>query len=470
MTDHSIREWIAAELAEFEIPGAAVAIVQPGREAVFSFGVRRIGESAAVDGETAFSLASCSKAFTAFGLALLVDRGVLGFDDPIRKFLPEFTLDKPELAEVATLRDLLGMRLGLQPLGACHWGRSRAFSHAEMFGRLQYLPRIAPFREGFVYFNPAYSALAETIARVGGARFADFMASEVFAPLGMTNTFIEEGPVVRRSNVAVPHVKTARGMIALSTPRCGGREGESCQYICAADLLPWLRLHLSGASPAGRRLLSPQTQAELHTIQMPTPWPDGEAGYCMGWMRGRSEGRVVLTHEGGEFGASTFAILCPDEQIGLVVLLSRRTGAGVRSLAYGLRDRLLGGAIPDRRREHLELERKENEASELARSCPVDPAQPIRDLADFVGSYRSPHSGLLTLSREGNRLRAAFEDIDTYNCRLEPLGGDVFRLTDFDELGMQQEVRGEARLRIVTRDENIRVVEATGLGSFHRVD
>jgi CubicO group peptidase (beta-lactamase class C family) len=466
-----LGEWIASELTDFEIPGAAVAIVTPDREEVLAFGVKNVDAPDRIDSDTAFSLASCSKAFTAFGVALLVDRGILGFDDPVRNFIPEFTLETTELSECATLRDLLGMRLGLRPLGACHWGRSRAVSHADILQRLQYLPRISPFREGFVYFNPAYSALAETISRVSGDQFADFMSKEVFQPLGMVNTFIEELPVADRQNIARPHVKLTDEMMPLSLPQCGGREGESCMYISAADYVPWLNLNLRGTLATGRRMLAPSVQTEFTSIQMRIPGPSGDSGYCMGWMRGTMDDRVVLSHEGGELGASTFAILCPEERIGIAVLLSRRAAACVRLLAYGIRDRLIGVARADRKQEFLDLDKVERDSitAEINRNFPVEATSPIPDLSTLCGSYRSSHSGVLQLEQEGDLLHATFADVDLYNCRLEPAGGEIFRIVKFDHPAMVQEARGEHRLRIVEQDGNGRRVETLGVGTFDRV-
>jgi CubicO group peptidase (beta-lactamase class C family) len=465
-----LKAWLTAELAEFEIPGAAVSIVRDGEEVVYAFGVRRLGEAQPVDPHTAFSLASCSKAFTAVAIGILVDRHRIGFDDQVRVYLPEFTLDTPAITEAATIRDLLGMRLGLEPLGACRWGRSRAMPDSELFQRLQFLPRVAPFREGFVYFNPAYSALADIVARVSGQRFPDVMAKEVSAPLGLRDTFIDESPVTGRSNIAFPHVKTAQGLIALSAPHCGGRQGESCMYVSGADLLPWLRFQLSAVAPHGQHLLTKDTAADLHRIQMPIPNPNGEAGYCMGWMRGTFTKRVVLTHEGGEFGASTFIILSPEENLAVSVLLSRRAGGAVRWLAYGLRDQLIGKDPQLRKSEFLEGERKEHEPFEqyMAEHLAVDLHAPMPDLDAISGRYHSAVNGTLTLAREANRLRATFEDIDAYNCRLEPLGGEIFRVAEFDDLGMLQEIPGEARLRIARASGGPWHIEMYGVGTFER--
>ena len=71
-----------------------------------------LGGNEAVMGDTTFQLASCSKAYTAASVAILVDRGELNWDDPVRRHLPEFQMHDERLSDIATLRDLLSMRLG----------------------------------------------------------------------------------------------------------------------------------------------------------------------------------------------------------------------------------------------------------------------------------------------------------------------------------------------------------------------
>ncbi|HEV2362920.1 MAG TPA: serine hydrolase domain-containing protein [Caulobacteraceae bacterium] len=472
MDSKALRDWIAGEMAWFDVQGAAVAIVEPSGETALSFGVRRFGEDGGVNPDTGFSLASCSKAFTAYGVAILVDQGKIAFDDPVQKYIPEFALDTEEPSAAATVRDLLAMRLGLKPQGACHWATSRSLSPVAIFRRFQYLPRIAPFREAFVYLNPAYLALSVIIERVSGAPFAEFMNRELFAPLGMANTFIDEGAVTDRKNVAIPHVKLASGVTALASPHCAGRQGESCQYISASDYIPWLNLNLDGLLPNGGRLVSEAVQAEFLTIQTPVPHPAGDAGYCMGWMRGTIEGRKLFSHEGGELGASTFAIICPDEDIGVAVLASRRVPTFVRSLAYGLRDRLLGGPTPDRRSEFLEVERMEREGALAQREAdfPLEPGKAAPSADSITGVYRSPHTGLLRLTGEAGLVRARFEDVNLSDCRLEPLGGEIFGVVEFDEPAMNQEVQGQARMRIVPQGAIAGRVDTPGMGSFERLE
>ena len=99
-------------LKSFEAPGAGIALVAGEEVRSWGYGVCEKGASAPVSADSTFQLASCSKAYTAMTTAILVDQGQLAWDDPVRKHLPEFRMHDERLAELATLRDLLSMRLG----------------------------------------------------------------------------------------------------------------------------------------------------------------------------------------------------------------------------------------------------------------------------------------------------------------------------------------------------------------------
>ena len=75
------------------------------------------GKPAKVTPDTLFPIASISKAFTTTALAMLVDEGKIAWDDPVRKYIPEFAMYDPWVSEHFTVRDALTHRSGL-PLGA----------------------------------------------------------------------------------------------------------------------------------------------------------------------------------------------------------------------------------------------------------------------------------------------------------------------------------------------------------------
>src|SRR6185295_8688090 len=118
-------------------------------------GVRERGKSAPVDEHTVFDPASLSKAFTSTVAAILVDRGVIHWDDPVRRYLPDLVLPDSQLTREATLRDFLSHRTGLDPANMM-WAIT-AVDRNEVLRRMRYLSVRAPLRQSWIYSNIGYT-------------------------------------------------------------------------------------------------------------------------------------------------------------------------------------------------------------------------------------------------------------------------------------------------------------------------
>ena len=96
------------------IPGMSVAVVREGRT-VFAkgFGIRKAGESAPVDADTVFQIASISKSLAATVVARQVGAGVVAWDSPIVGRLPWFRLGDPWVTDHVTIADMFSHRSGL---------------------------------------------------------------------------------------------------------------------------------------------------------------------------------------------------------------------------------------------------------------------------------------------------------------------------------------------------------------------
>ena len=80
----SLDDFINAAMRQWKVPGLAIGIVR-GSSAVYlkGFGVRNIKSGEPVTPETLFDIGSCTKAFTAASVAILVDRGKMHWDDRV---------------------------------------------------------------------------------------------------------------------------------------------------------------------------------------------------------------------------------------------------------------------------------------------------------------------------------------------------------------------------------------------------
>jgi CubicO group peptidase (beta-lactamase class C family) len=55
-----------------------------------AFGLRDVEANLPMETNTLFRIASMSKLVTSIGLMTLVDKGAVGLDDPVSRFIPEF--------------------------------------------------------------------------------------------------------------------------------------------------------------------------------------------------------------------------------------------------------------------------------------------------------------------------------------------------------------------------------------------
>jgi CubicO group peptidase (beta-lactamase class C family) len=98
----------ARAIADRLAPALGVAITLDGRT-VYSraFGMADVTARIRADDRTLWYLASTSKSFTGFGIALLVDRGVLKLDAPITSLLPGVAWNPEVHADSLTLANFL---------------------------------------------------------------------------------------------------------------------------------------------------------------------------------------------------------------------------------------------------------------------------------------------------------------------------------------------------------------------------
>jgi CubicO group peptidase (beta-lactamase class C family) len=159
-----------------------------------SFGFRNESLQERLDENSIFELASISKQFTAFGIVLLKEKKKLKYDDKIATFLPELSFYGS-----ITVRDLLTHTSGLPDY--MHLLDSLFFTMGsenkiavntnviEIFALHKPKLKFEPNTQ-FEYSNTGYVILASIIEKVSGQTFSNFLESEIFSPLKMTNTSV----------------------------------------------------------------------------------------------------------------------------------------------------------------------------------------------------------------------------------------------------------------------------------------
>lgn len=429
-----IGEVVQAILQAAGAPGGSVAVVRGGEEFVSGYGVKTLGSPAPVDADTLFVCASTTKAFTTTLLALLADEKELAWDAPVRRYLPDFRLSDPHADALLTVRDLVTHRTGL-PRHDALWYHS-ALTTDEVLRRAAFLPFTHPFRQTYQYQNLCYMAASRVAVKAAGAPdFETLLRERILHPLGMMRSPLTWGGMEADPNRAEGHQRV-KGQVQRTPRICfDSIEGAGALHTSAAQMLGWLRFHLSGGlAPDGTRLLSDAALQETYRTQIAQPhdpellarYPTVTThAYGLGWsvwqyplwgVRGSRASVGVLSHGGYLDGFRAHVFLAPSEKIGLAVF-ANLSAPLIESLRSALFDILLDldpTACPDwpalvkEDVEKAEAERvkKENEKAEMRTTALPSPVA----LDAYAGHYTHLAYGEATVAIDGDTLSLTWND------------------------------------------------------------
>src|SRR5262245_23878057 len=294
---------VSKALTTWSVPGAAVVVVDAEKVLyIKGHGVREVGSDALVTPETIFPLGSCGKAFTTTLMAQLVDGGVIGWDDPVRKHLPYFRLSDPNADGLVTLRDLLTHRTGVAPHDLL-WYRA-PWGQEEMIRRVGRLPLSQPFRTTMQYQSIMVTAAGLAAARAVGQPWADLVGERLLKPLGMKTTSLRTAEALAASDHASGHRLDRDGKLKpiawyqVDEPNPAGSVNTT-----ARDLAIWLQLHLNEGVHQGKRLVSAEQLRVTHTPHTIIPLdglnrlehPESHQMSCgMGWVIQDYRGELLV--------------------------------------------------------------------------------------------------------------------------------------------------------------------------------
>jgi CubicO group peptidase (beta-lactamase class C family) len=296
-------------------PGAAVMVIQAGAVVhVKGYGLADIARKIPITGKTAFDLASVSKQFTAMAVMMLAEAGELSYADPLSRFFPEL----PDWAAQITVRNLLQHTSGLPDYMALY-ERDRGHAPGFMPTERDALALIGGARalefppgSRWEYSNSGYVVLALIVEQASGQRYAEYLAENIFGPLGMKDTVVydERKPAV--ANRAISYAREANGFADIDANPLNLIYGDGSVNTTVEDMFRWDQALLT------ERLVKASTLAEAFT---PGKLNDGSStGYGFGWSVQRFLGLDCVGHGGGWVGFRTFILRFPSERFSVIVL------------------------------------------------------------------------------------------------------------------------------------------------------
>lgn len=455
--------WVRRCMAAWpDQPAVSLALVRDGKTVLAKgYGVRRQGKNEPADEHTLFAIASNSKNVTAACLAILVDEGKVKWDEPIRTYLPGFTLSDPMVGERITVRDTLSHRAGFG-LGAgdlLFWPNSDR-TRAEVLAQAAFVPIEDGFREDYHYCNLMFVVAGAVIEKVSGLSWEAFVQTRIFDRVGMN----ESVPLARLADPkksALPHGRVgpplryqgAMTQIAESIVEVWNWDSAAAAGgICASahDWAKWIAVRLNDGKLAdGSRLFSEAAAKEMYKPNIVVSSSNGPTAalpnravastYAMGLQVQDYRGERLATHGGGSPGGISATVLIPGRKIGFSVFTNAEESFLLRALRSGLSDIAMNKVDVDWIADSKRLEAEGTEKS-LKAAVEIDAKQaagaaPSLPLEAYAGTWRDPWYGDIVIEpktegRGRNRksgLWLRFTHTPALQGWLEPYDGETFR-------------------------------------------
>ncbi|HLN20076.1 MAG TPA: serine hydrolase [Bacteroidales bacterium] len=436
-----IDKTVTKAFTAFQPAGLAIAIVKDN-EIIYkkALGNSNVEKKKPLSTASLFNIASCTKAFTAASVAILVDEGKIRWTDKVTDYFPEFRLSDDYITREITVEDLLCHRSGLGTFyGDLLWYNT-VYSDDDVMRQVRYEPVTRRFGIQYGYQNIMFLVAGRIIEKVTGQTWSEFVQDRFFNPLGMAQT--------RPSNDELTSQDIAEGHIdnkVIPMYDFNAAKAAAGIYSSVDELSLWTMLMLEKGAFRGKRIISESSVERMmspHTI-IGTSASQQKHGinfytYGMGWFISDYNGRKIVEHDGGMPGYISKVTLVPSMKISIIIL-NNGTDMFVNNAIKGdLLDILAPGLDFEWISEYRSIA-DINKAAEKAESqarleSRISGTSPSHSPEAYTGTYNDKSYGDASIKLDGGNLILTFiPAAKVFTGKLEHWHYDTFKVDFRDE-------------------------------------
>ena|SRR5688572_6000476 len=306
--DSLFRQWDTSNS-----PGCAIGIVR-NDSLIYAkaYGSANLEYGIPLTTGSVFNIASLSKQFTGYAIAMLANKGLVDLDKDIHAYLPWV----PDFKTKITVKNLLYHTSGLRDhLAMILWG---GVGYDGLITQEYVKKYIGHYRdlnfppgENHSYSNTNYVLLAEIIKSISGKSFREYMDSAIFKPLDMRHSFFIDNPSATIKNKAESYRATGNAQFGNFLQNVF-TNGDGGMFSNVPDLTKWIMNFYN------QKL---GTADDMSLFLKPGKLHDGtQLNYAMGIGDLNYKGFRQITHSGGIAGYRTRIVVYPELKLGFVIL------------------------------------------------------------------------------------------------------------------------------------------------------
>ncbi|MEK6334081.1 MAG: serine hydrolase [Acidobacteriota bacterium] len=300
------EEFVQKQMALDRTVGLTIGFMKNDEVWVKGYGSADLENKVPSKPDSAYRLASITKPMTAVAIMQLVEKGKINLDAEVQTYVPYF----PKKPWPVTVRQLLG-HLG----GISHYKNVAQELHIktrkttrEAIAIFENFDLVAEPGTRYSYSTYGYNLLGAVIEGASGMSYGDYMRANVWGPLGMTDTRMDD-PLevipnrVRGYQLVDGKVRNSE-FVDISSRFAGGGTRST-----VPDLLKFAKGIMEGKvlSPEGMKVMSTSMATRAGRL----------TNYAMGWETTPFNGRYFLVHSGGQQETRTLLYILPSQNFAI---------------------------------------------------------------------------------------------------------------------------------------------------------
>ncbi len=311
-----IDDYILKIMAQNQIPGLSVAVVQQGEPVwIKGYGLANVEHFVAATEHTVYEIASIGKTFTSTLIMMLVEAGVISLDEAIANYLD----DLPLAWQSVTVKHILSHQSGIPSYtdASNYWEITRLdLSKSEVLALVSDLPLKFQPGEFSAYDNTGYYLLGLMLEKITGQSYEDLLRERIFLPLEMNATVMNHPKNIvlhRAAGYRLSNNKLINK--AYYSPSVTYSAGG--QLSSVADMVKWEQALVNAT------LLKQSTLDLMWTPHLPSQgnnWEKLKYVAGLGWWILNYDGRRVVGHNGSILGFASNITRFIDDNITVILL------------------------------------------------------------------------------------------------------------------------------------------------------
>lgn len=337
-----MRGQIEQVLKATHVPGASVAwVAADGTTGTEGVGLADVASHTPATSKTLFRIGSVSKGLTALAVLQQVDAGRLRLGDAVTAHIGSaWFVNRYEAESPTTIADLLEHTTGWDDMHLREYAKDAAGMTLTEGLRFETGSRVARWAPGtrMAYCNSGPAVAALVVEHLTGTRIEDYVATHLFAPIGMATATYDEP-----NGVPIATLYHDDGTTPFRYWHILFRPAGSIN-ASAEDMAAYLHFYLSRGTVNGQHVVS---TGALTRMETPTRAWSAQAGLTTGYGLANytsiEDGFVFHGHDGGVEGGLARLRYLPEAGVGYSVVINGGNADALKRISDLLRAHVLEG-------------------------------------------------------------------------------------------------------------------------------